>query len=101
MSVLQLLDAFRSLPPWGATDPGPTGWRRYQEAAALVQRADPAELDQALLEFLNEAEGQAGAANESRLFLLSRFVFDFQSVFLMWTTHDATWPKKLTASCME
>ena len=76
MSVAQLLAAFRSLPPWGAADPGPAEWQKYHEAAALVQSADPAELDQALMTLLNEAGGEAGAANESRLFLLSRFVFD-------------------------
>jgi hypothetical protein len=76
MSVSDLLAAFRSLPSWSAADPGPAGWLRYQEAARLAQSADPAELDQALLEFLNEADGNAGSANESRLFLLSRFIFD-------------------------
>jgi hypothetical protein len=80
MSVSDLLAAFRSLPPWSAADPesdsGPSGWLKYNQAARLAQAANPAELDQALLEFLNEAEGEAGSANESRLFLLSRFVFD-------------------------
>lgn len=97
MSVSQLLAAFISLPPWGAADPGPAGWQKYQEAAGLVQRAEPAELDQALMEFLNDAEGNAGVANESRLFLLSRFVFDLPArvpaerrrVFKGWTN----WPE--------
>jgi len=50
-----------------------------------------------LLEFLNEEDGEAGVANESRLFLLSRFVFDLPArataerrrVFKGWTN----WPK--------
>jgi hypothetical protein len=76
VSRSRLLAAFRSLPPWGVADPGPGGWMNYQRAARLAQRVDPAELDTALLEFLNEAEGEAVQANESRLFLLSRFIFD-------------------------
>jgi len=79
MSLSQLLAVFRRLPPWGGDDPGPSGWQEYEDAARLVQRANPTELDHALAEFLNEAEGAGGAANESRLFLLSRFVFDLPS----------------------
>jgi hypothetical protein len=97
MSVSRLLAAFRSLPPWSAADPEPAGWLRYQEAARLAQTANPAELDKALVEFLNEAEGAVGSANESRLFLLSRFVFDLpvrtpaeqRRVFKGWTN----WPE--------
>jgi hypothetical protein len=76
MSLPQLLASFRCLPPWGADDPGPGGWRAYEDAARLVQRVNPAEMDQAMAEFLNEAKGDAEAANETRLFLLSRVVFD-------------------------
>jgi hypothetical protein len=96
MNVSHLLAAFRSLHPWSAADPGPAGWLRYHEAARLAQSAYPAELDQALIEFLDEADGTAGSANESRLFLLSRFVFDLPArapaeqrrVFKGWTN----WP---------
>jgi len=76
MSVDQLLDVFRSLPQWAAKDPGPEGWRNYERAAELVQNADPVELNRALLAFLDEGQGLEGPANETRLFLLSRFVFE-------------------------
>lgn len=97
MSADQLLDAFRSLPPWSAKDPGPEGWRNYEHAAELVKKADPVDLNHALLAFLDEAQGLEGTANETRLFLLSRFVFDLPArapaserrVFKGWTS----WPE--------
>ena len=113
MSVAQLLTAFRRLPPWGTVS-APARWRDYEDAARLVQQADPAVLDQALLEFLNEAEADAGDANESRLFLLSRFAFDLprrapaeqRRVFKGWTNWpepdhegmvDLSWPVRFGA----
>lgn len=72
-----LLAAFRALPPW-RYDRGFSAedWERYAYAARLVQNSEPDRVEDALRRFLDEADGFTGAENETRLFLLLRFVFD-------------------------
>jgi hypothetical protein len=68
-----LLAAFASLAPWPAQgDLSPDHWSRYVAAARAVQESDPNEVERALLEFLDRDD----ADNETRLFLLSRVVFE-------------------------
>jgi hypothetical protein len=76
-TVRSLLAAFRALAPWPSDrDLSAEEWGRYADAARLVQAADPAEVERALVRFLDEASADAGNDNESRLFLLTRFVFE-------------------------
>ena len=79
-AVESLLAAFRTLAPWGsASDFSTEEWRRYADAARLVQNAAPGEVKSALVRFLDEADGFLAAENETRLFLLMRVVFDLPS----------------------
>lgn len=74
--VLSPLD-LRSLAPWPPEgDLAPDEWERYIETAAAVQRAEPAEAEGALEEFLRESSGLEAARDETRAFLLQRVVFD-------------------------
>jgi hypothetical protein len=68
-----LLSAFEALAPWPA-DRDLTGdeWSRYLAAAREVQDGEPGEVERALAEFLD----RGGPDNETRLFLLSRVVFE-------------------------
>ena len=68
---------FRVLAPWhNAQDFSEEGWRHYMNAARLVQNSEPEEVELALAQFLDEADGFTGVENETRLFLLMRIVFD-------------------------
>lgn len=72
-TVQSLLAAFRALAPWRYDrDLSAEEWGRYADAARLVQAAEPAEVERALSRFLDEGDDD----NETRLFLLTRVVFD-------------------------
>lgn len=76
-AVQSLLIMFRVLAPWhNAQDFSEEAWRRYMNAARLVQNSEPGEVELALARFLDEADGFTGVENETRLFLLMRIVFD-------------------------
>lgn len=76
-TVQSLLSIFRVLAPWSnAAAFSAEEWRRYIDAARLVQKAEPADVERALARFLDEADGFASAENETRLFLLMRILFD-------------------------
>jgi hypothetical protein len=68
-----LLSAFEALAPWPADRGLDAGeWRRYFTAAREVQESDPGEVERALAEFLDRGDPD----DETRLFLLSRVVFE-------------------------
>ncbi len=76
MSVDALMRAFAALPSWPAEgDLDRDGWQRYRDAARAVQQSGEGELDQALVRFLDRAEGMEAALDETRLFLLSRVTY--------------------------
>jgi hypothetical protein len=75
--VSSLTAAFRTLAPWTqADDLSSAEWDRYLSVAGEVARADPADVEPALAEFLGERSGFEAAEDETRLFLLLRVVFD-------------------------
>lgn len=78
MSAGELDTAFASLPSWPSEgDLDRDGWERLRAAARAVQRSEDAEVEDALARFLDrDGEGMEGALDETRLFLLSRVVFD-------------------------
>jgi hypothetical protein len=73
-----LATAFRTLAPWSAAadDLSSAEWDRYVAVAGEVERADPAEVDNALDELLGDGSGFEAEDDETRLFLLLRVVFD-------------------------
>lgn len=75
-TIQGLLAAFRELPPWRGTDLSAEDRRRSARTARHMQNSDPADAERALALFLDEAGGFTGVENETRLFLLMRFVFD-------------------------
>lgn len=77
ITVPDLLASLRRLPPWRRN----AGFSArdisaYEEAARLVQGAAPKEVQEALATFQIQADLSAWIDNETRLFLLMRFVFD-------------------------
>jgi hypothetical protein len=68
-----LLSAFEALAPWPADRGLDAGdWSRYFAAARAVQDSNPGEVDRALAELLDRGDPD----DETRLFLLSRVVFE-------------------------
>jgi hypothetical protein len=68
-----LLSAFASLAPWPPRgDLSDEEWDRYIAAAREVQASGPGEVERALADFLDAGDDDA----ETKLFLLSRIVFD-------------------------
>lgn len=75
--MTSLVEAFATLAPWPADgDLSPQEWDRYCAVAAAVQGAEPDDVERALADFLDRRKGFEGAADETRLFLLMRVVFD-------------------------
>jgi hypothetical protein len=95
-TIEQLLAALRDLPPWRNTDFKRDEWRRYLQAALLLQNTKPADAERAFLRFLDAGEGFTSAENETRIFLLMRVAFDLpesaaadqRRIFKGWTN----WP---------
>jgi hypothetical protein len=75
-TVASLLTAFLRLAPWHY-EPGLSAddLSAYEAVARLVQSSGPAEVRRALADFQDQ-DPSAGIDNETRLFLLLRFVFD-------------------------
>jgi hypothetical protein len=75
-TVATLLAAFLRLAPWHY-EPGLSAddLAAYEAAARLVQSSQPAEVRRALADFQDQAD-PSGIDNQTRLFLLMRFVFD-------------------------
>jgi hypothetical protein len=75
-TVETLLGRFRRLAPWrSAAEFTGEAARAYIDTARLVQSTAPEDVESALAQFLNETDGSTGSENETRLFLLLRFVF--------------------------
>ena len=95
------LDAMlRRLPAWRSdSDLTDEDWRHYLDAARVVRRSKPEDVERAMLQFLDAAEGagETGSENEGRLFLLMRVLFelpaaapvDQRRIFKGWVN----WPK--------
>jgi hypothetical protein len=76
VSVETLPAAFETLAPWPPDrDLTREEWGAYIEAARLVGKTDPTDLDATLARALDRGD----ADDETRLFLLSRVVFDLPS----------------------
>ncbi len=72
----QLVERFKALAPWSPEgDFGEAEWGSYLDAARVVQEADPATVEAALIRFLAGA-GDEADADESKVFILMRVVFD-------------------------
>lgn len=76
-TVRSLLAAFRLLAPWSYDRSySMEDWERYIDAAQLVQESDPADVERAVAQLMEQSEGFNNVENETRLFLLLRIVFE-------------------------
>jgi hypothetical protein len=75
--VPDFLSAFRRLTPWRHDSRfSEEDISAYERAARLVQRASPADVARALREFQAQSDPATRIDDETRLFLLLRFLFD-------------------------